>query len=141
MAYFSQEMKKERAESIKNIAKKYGVKVSLAVQNHSTLVVTIKSGKLNFIADKIESVGNHSFDAKNVIENIENIAKSRHFAYLPYWNHQGNDSQEQKCLKEIYDAAMKGNHDNSDVMTDYFDVGFYVDVQVGAWNKPYQLEA
>jgi hypothetical protein len=33
-----------------------------------------------------------------------------------------------------------GNHDNSDIMTDYFDVGWYVDVNIGLWNKPYILE-
>jgi hypothetical protein len=34
-----------------------------------------------------------------------------------------------------------GNHDNSDSQTDYFDVGWYVDVKVGKWNKPYIVEA
>ena len=29
------------------------------------------------------------------------------------------------------------NHDNSDIQTDYFDVGWYVDVNAGIWNKPY----
>jgi hypothetical protein len=33
-----------------------------------------------------------------------------------------------------------GNHDNSDVQTDYFDVGWYVDVNIGSWDKPYTLE-
>jgi hypothetical protein len=26
-------------------------------------------------------------------------------------------------------------------MTDYFDVGWYIDINVGKWNKPYQFEA
>jgi hypothetical protein len=32
-----------------------------------------------------------------------------------------------------------GNHDRSDIQSDYFDVGWYVDVNVGAWNQPYEL--
>jgi hypothetical protein len=33
------------------------------------------------------------------------------------------------------------NHDNSDIMTDYFDVGWYVNIYVGKWNKPYNVKA
>ena len=42
-------------------------------------------------------------------------------------------------------AAMHGvgsryaNHDNSDIMTDYFDVGWYVDINVGQWNNGYKV--
>jgi hypothetical protein len=38
-------------------------------------------------------------------------------------------------------AMNDGNHDRSDIQTDYFDVGWYVDVNIGRWNKPYILEA
>ena len=50
-------------------------------------------------------------------------------------------------------AAMNGagsafaNYDNSDIQTDYFDIGWYVDINVGKWDKPFvytgetQLEA
>ena len=34
-----------------------------------------------------------------------------------------------------------GNHDRSDPQSDYFDVGWYVDVNIGKWNKPYTLVA
>ncbi len=30
-------------------------------------------------------------------------------------------------------------YDNSDIMTDYFDVAWYVDINIGKWNKPYKL--
>jgi hypothetical protein len=49
MAYFNQERKQERAPVIKAILKKYGVKGSLAVRNHMTFVLNIKSGKIDFI--------------------------------------------------------------------------------------------
>lgn len=29
------------------------------------------------------------------------------------------------------------NHDRSDVMTDYFDIGHYVSIRIGKWNKPF----
>jgi len=33
-----------------------------------------------------------------------------------------------------------GNWDKSDIQTDYFNVGWYVDVNIGKWNKPYIME-
>ena len=34
---------------------------------------------------------------------------------------------------------MKGNkwYDTSDAMVDYFDTAYYVDINIGKWNKPY----
>ena len=49
MAYISQETKKELAPAIKAVAKKYGVKVTIGVNHHSSLVVLIKEGVLDFI--------------------------------------------------------------------------------------------
>jgi hypothetical protein len=48
MAYVSQSMKKELAPAIKKVLKKYKVKASIAVRNHSTLVVNIKQGAVDF---------------------------------------------------------------------------------------------
>ena len=41
MAYVSQEMKKELAPAIKAVLKKYRMKGSIAVNNHSTLEVNL----------------------------------------------------------------------------------------------------
>jgi hypothetical protein len=30
-------------------------------------------------------------------------------------------------------------YDNSDAMIDYFDTAYYVDINVGQWNKEYQV--
>jgi hypothetical protein len=42
-------------------------------------------------------------------------------------------------LTKIKDICMEGNHDNSDAMTDYFDVGWYFHITIGAWDKPFKL--
>ena len=44
-------------------------------------------------------------------------------------------------LSEVIPAMNDGNWDKSDIQTDYFNVGWYVDVNIGKWNKPYALEA
>lgn len=42
-------------------------------------------------------------------------------------------------LKEMLDICNRGNHDNSDVQTDYFDVGWHIGLSVGKWDKPFVL--
>jgi hypothetical protein len=42
-------------------------------------------------------------------------------------------------LQEIMPLMNAGNHDRSDIQTDYFDVGWYVDVNIGRWDRPYQV--
>jgi hypothetical protein len=59
----------------------------------------------------------------------------------PYWYHDHFDGKARKFLDEALRVLNTGNHDNSDSQTDYFDVGWYVDVKVGKWNKPYIVEA
>ena len=56
MAYVSQDMKKRLAGNIKNICKKYGIKASLSVNHHSTLVLNIKSGRIDFIGNINETM-------------------------------------------------------------------------------------
>ena len=33
-----------------------------------------------------------------------------------------------------------GYYNNSDAMIDYFDTAYYIDVNVGAWDKPYEVK-
>ena len=48
MAYIDQERKSEIAPLVKGVLAKYGIKGTLSIRNHSTLVLTIKSGRINF---------------------------------------------------------------------------------------------
>lgn len=119
----NQERKAKIAPRIKTILKRYGLKGSLSVRNHSTLVLTIKSGKIDFIQNYRQTVGRRPPD---------NYMTVNEFHYLTHFTGKARD-----CLDELYTVLNDGNHDNSDPMTDYVDVGWYVDVNVGKWNKPY----
>jgi hypothetical protein len=124
------------APKIKAVLKKYGVKGSLAVRNHSTLVLNVKSGKINFV-DNFNSVctNTHHIKARGFDPAKDNISVN------PYWFHEHFDGKAKAFLTEVLAAMNVGNHDRSDIQTDYFDVGWYVDVNIGNWNKPYTLEA
>ena len=41
-----------------------------------------------------------------------------------------------EALLKIRAIEQSFNYDNSDAMSDYFDVGFYTHYNIGAWNKP-----
>ena len=124
MAYMSQEKKAKIAPAVKAILKKYNVKASLAVRNHMTLVLNVKQGSIDFIKD----FGNPEDAAKFGIQ------------VNTYWYHEHFVGESKKFLTEVITAMNDGNHDRSDIQTDYFDVGWYVDVNIGQWNKPYALE-
>jgi len=42
-----------------------------------------------------------------------------------------------KVLNKIYSIISKGNYDKSDVMTDYFNVGWYMSINIGRWDRPF----
>jgi hypothetical protein len=140
MAYFNQERKSERAPAIKAILKKYGIKGSLAVRNHSTFVLNVKSGKIDFIENYIGTNGSKHYNMMSQ-DQIEYIRNNKSLDVNPYWYKDHFSGKAKEFLSEILTEMNKGNHDNSDIQTDYFDVGWYVDVNIGSWNKPYTLEA
>lgn len=133
MAYVSQQMKAELAPAIKAILNKYGVKGSLAVQNHSTLVLNIKSGTIDFINNYNEVI-----ERNNAGDLRQGHKATGYIQVNTYWSDEHFTGKAKKFLAEVI-AAMKGPKffDHSDAMTDYFHVSHYIDINVGKWNKPY----
>jgi len=119
MAFMNQERKKALAPRIKTVLKKYGMKGTIAVRHHSTLILNIKSGRIDF----------SKFDEENRGYINVNV----------YWINEHFDGVARDFLLELHAAMMVGNHDRSDSMTDYFDVGWYTDINIGDYDKPYQL--
>jgi len=139
MAHMSQETKKKLSVGIKAVLKKYNVKGSISVQDHSGLVVSLKSGELDLIGNYVSNPNNQECwgrqrdlsDVKDIDVNVYHIDSSFSGEYAEF-------------LNELHDAMLTSedgsvaNHNNSDVMTDYFDVGWYTYIRVGKWDKPYE---
>lgn len=134
MAYMSQEKKQELAPRIKAILNKYGLKGTLGVRHHSTLVLNIRSGKIDFIKNFNDTCKDHPRPAHLP---FQPATKSIDVNVYHYKNHFTGRALE--CLNELVPAMNNGNHDRSDIQTDYFDVGWYVDINIGQWDKPYQV--
>lgn len=111
MAYMSQEKKKALMPIIKQVAAAYDVKLSVAVRHHMTLVVTLKSSSvLDFSGDN--GINHH-------------------------WLESNFSGMKLDFLKALFNAINEGNHNNSDIMTDYFDVGWYTEIKIGSYKKPF----
>ena len=116
MAFMSQEHKKELAPAIKAVLKKYGVKGTIGVRHHSTLVVNIKSGDIDF---------------------MKFAPDDTYIQVNPYHIASQYTGAAKKFLLELKAAMDEGNYDKSDAQIDYFCVGWYVDINIGQWDKPY----
>jgi hypothetical protein len=132
MAYMSQERKKQLAVTIKTICKTYKVKATLGVHHHSTLELKIKSSPIDFIGSI-----NHVMMQNGVGRDFRK-AKD-HVTVNPYWYHEHFDGVAKEFLTKVIAAMNVGNHDRSDIQSDYFDVGWYISIDIGKWNKPYEL--
>ena len=125
MAYMNQEMKATIAKNLKPVLKKFGVKGTLSVSNHSTIVLTLKSGQIDFFADYGDSE-----DARKFGIDVN-----------PYWFHEHFTGKSKQFLTEAFRALKSANwYDESDIQTDYFNTAYYFRINVGKWNKPYIME-
>ena len=124
MAYMNQEKKAVIAAKLKPVLKKYGVKGTLSVRNHSSIVLNVKSGPVDFIKDYGDAEDARKFGIQ----------------VNPYWFEEHFTGKSKKFLKEAFDALKgAGYYDNSDAQIDYFDTAYYYDINIGRWNKPYEL--
>ena len=137
MAYMNQTKKQTIASKVKPILARYGMKGSLSVRNHSTIVLKLTAGPIDFIGDLNTQ---RQFGYVNVELNKDEMRKRYELDINPYWYHEHYTGKALAFLSEII-PAMKGAdwYDKSDAQIDYFDTAYYYDVNVGSWNKPYTL--
>jgi hypothetical protein len=142
MAYMTQEMKKSIQPKIKMLAKKYDVKCTLGVRDYSTIILNVNSGEMDFVGNY-----NNIVKTKNTIteklktgDRIRCLNEDWHINVSQY-NYENTFSG--KCLSflnEAYEILFSmGYYNNSDSQTDYFDIAYYVDVNIGRYEKSYQL--
>ncbi len=135
MAYMSQEKKAQLAPGIKAVLKKYGMKGTIGVRNHSTLLVNISQGPLDIIGNMFEVASNKPGTHYNL-----NRTKPLCLDVNTYCIQDNYTGTCKDFLMALANAMMGPDwFDKSDIQTDYFNTAWYVDINVGKWNKPYQL--
>lgn len=118
MAYIDTDTVKQIRTHLKSaFPRKDGWKFSVRKEHYSSLHVTILESPLKFTEDEAE----HRTVNEYYLERYSNT----------------------EVLKEIvaimngkYFEKGKQNFNHSDAMTDYFHVGWYVNLHLGDWNKP-----
>jgi hypothetical protein len=101
------------------------------------LTLTLKSGAIDFIGNGNETCSQDPYQsAKDFKPNTSGSEQVNPYHYGSHYS-----GRAKKFLAEALAAMNTGNHNRSDAMTDYFDVGWYVDINIGKWNQPYIVQA
>jgi len=114
MAYVSNEKKSQIQAALKPIFKKYGSKATVGRNSYkSTLVVNVSAGDIDFGTD---------YQQVNV-----------------YWVDDHYTGKAKDFLNEVLDAIKKAGewYDESNAQIDYFNTAFYIDINIGRWDKKY----
>ena len=137
MAYMNQERKAKITKMLKPILAKYKVKGSLSVRNHSTIVLTLTSGAIDFIGNSNRVCGNDIYQVQRGFK----PTTSGYDQVNPYWFQDHYDGKAKAFLTEAFKALKSADwYDESNAMIDYFNIAYYVDINIGKWDKPYILE-
>jgi len=122
MAYMNQAKKAKIAEALKKVMPR-GWKYTLRVRDHSTIVCTIRQAPVDLMA----AVARNEYNRDDTYFTVNTYHVRSYF--------------EDECVADVMErivaALNTGNWDRSDIQTDYFDVGHYVDLRIGSWDKPF----
>lgn len=122
MAYMNKELKAKIVAEIKKVLPK-DWKATYKVENLSTIIVTIRKAPV-VLKDVFENAReDESFPYNVNMHNVKTVCK---------------DEKVAETVQKIVDAMEMFNHNNSDSMTDYFDIGYYTTLQFGSWDKPFE---
>ncbi len=131
MAFISQQDKKTLAPAIKAVFKKYGLKGTISIQHHMTLCANVSAGRLDLIGAAAQ---------------VGDFRSSGYYQGNAYGATNPKYKDINPDIFNFYEdlkKAMRGSiwFDKSDIMTDYFHTAYFIDINIGQWNKPYKLLA
>jgi hypothetical protein len=120
MAYITvEEVKAVRAKLKKSFP---AVKFSVRGGNSSSLKVSI-------LESPIEINFESEFSQKRRNTSVNHYYINDHYGE--------NNPSLCRLLNGVYEIMSENWWDKSDVMTDYFNCAYYMDLEIGRWNKPY----
>ncbi len=138
MALMNQERKAKIVSAAKPVLAKYGMKATFRC-NSSTITCTLKSGSIDFISEMAPQPT--SWGRPGKVMDTEALRSSYNFDVNFYWFHEHyTDGTAKNFIGEMMSALEAADYyDRSDSSTDYFDTAYYYNLNVGNWNKPYDL--
>jgi len=141
MAWVQKDTVTKVREALKVLNKEYGMKTSVSGTNSSSLKVRILSGKIDFVQNRLDMLeGDMRYSEEE---------KANHRLYLTkfnsgiqvnhYWLDTSFSGVALEYLEKVK-AIMSVDHwDKSDIQSDYFNCAYYMNIDIGKWDKPYEL--
>jgi hypothetical protein len=138
MAWVHKDTVTKVRNGLKLLNKEYGMKTSVSGTNSSSLNVRIISGKIDLIQNYIDTV-----NAANVMRDYEEVVKymqrNRYVQVNHYWLDSHYNGLALEYLEKVK-AIMSVDHwDKSDIQSDYFNCAYYMHINIGAWDKPFEV--
>lgn len=138
MAYISKDEVKAKSIKLKDLNKEYKVKASFSGSNTSTLNLNIHSGSIAFIENYI-TTQKEIYQYWSEDDTMYVLSRSCLNPSLFALNKSFSGKAKQYLLAAS--TIMKeGWHDDSDLMTDYFNTAWYNQIYIGQWDKPYKVK-
>lgn len=127
MAYFTQDMKSELVQRLKNSFPDW--KFSVSVKDASSVIVKIKSAPIDLWSNFVENVGKENLYGDNGYTSINQYYLENQF--------DGVALEEMQRLRSHInlEGSKNANYSNSDVRSDYTDVGYYYSIKIGYSNE------
>lgn len=123
MAYISTDEVKEIRTQLKDVLKSKGITGTIKREHYCKVVLSIKSnGKL------INEFADEKFSSYNVRYNFNDFTREEQDQYLKF---KARKEEIERELTELENALLLPTYrDNTDLMTDYFDVSYYTDIKI-----------
>lgn len=140
MAYVTEQIITKARTALKTLNKEYGVKATLSGKNSSTLYLTIAEGPIDFVDNYCKTV-KANCSMHDVDQTIAWVQREQNISVNQYYLDSSFSGIALEYLEKAK-AIMYADHwDKSDIMTDYFHCAYYVNINIGRWNKPYKFTA
>jgi hypothetical protein len=131
-----QDKKKEMAAALKIALKGTGIKYTLAVRHYSTIVMNIKAAPVDFLQNYNETVGEKTAHIYPPFQPAVKYLQLNDFHYETQFTGKALE-----ILKKIVPILHNGNGNRADAYADYSDWRWHVDVNIGKWDKPFEVIA
>jgi hypothetical protein len=133
----NQEKKAVIKAALDKALKGTGVKFSLSVDNHTSIRCTVKSAPIDLIANmndvcRVAPGANRYGPYKDETDYVQ---------INPYWYKEHFSGKALQLVDKIVKAMYSADYyNNTDSSIDYFDCAYYISVNLGKWNKPFEVK-
>jgi len=138
MAYISKQEVQAKQVKLSALNKEFGVTARFSGSGGSSLTLTVTAGNLDFIEDFIATTKEENNHGRYFDE--EQQRKRGNIQVNHYYLDRAFSGKCLAYLEAAYKIMLEGHFDKSDAQVDYFHCSWYNHIQIGKWNKPYQLK-